>query len=416
MPRPNGPDKHLPEKSPAWVFPRHLRPNSLGWRASSLACKRLREARKEILAVARKDPARAADGVVALAGRIWPALMYVNSSSGSLGNTVDSVLRDLVPLMIAAPWTPAVRHKRLKQLYEDIQEDGVSYLAPIADCWGELCGSQEEARYWIDDFEPMVRMVRAEHEAGTYSHFDGLTMYLSCLLVCGEEAELFGTLDAIGAKIWDYREFGFRALRQLGRHEEALAYAEALREIDPYDGWRVDLACESVLIDLGREDEAFERFAATAHPHTTYLATYRAVAKRYPSRSARSILIHLEQRSEVDSGSWFAAAHAAGERQLALDFAIRGHTAPTTLRRAARKQQTADRDFAQACALLAAREYALGYGYDVLISDASDATHLALELADGEVERKDVRLFLQRLLDAETDRDLVWKAMQKALG
>jgi hypothetical protein len=53
-----------------WQFKWKFRTNTYGWRASSLAISRLKEAAAEIRSVAKFDPVAAGDGVVSLMERI----------------------------------------------------------------------------------------------------------------------------------------------------------------------------------------------------------------------------------------------------------------------------------------------------------------------------------------------------------
>ena len=72
-----------------WQFKRKFRTNAYGWRASSLAIGRLKEAAAEIRSVAKSDPVAAGDGVVSLMERIWPAFQGIDTSSGALGEAVE---------------------------------------------------------------------------------------------------------------------------------------------------------------------------------------------------------------------------------------------------------------------------------------------------------------------------------------
>jgi hypothetical protein len=49
-----------------WTFAARLRAGVYGWKASRLACQRLREAVSEIKKVAKKDPISGAEGAVRL--------------------------------------------------------------------------------------------------------------------------------------------------------------------------------------------------------------------------------------------------------------------------------------------------------------------------------------------------------------
>jgi hypothetical protein len=68
-----------------WQFKARYRANAYGWRGTSLAVSRLKEAVSEIKAVAKSDPVAAGDGVVSLMERIWPAFQDIDTSSGVPG-------------------------------------------------------------------------------------------------------------------------------------------------------------------------------------------------------------------------------------------------------------------------------------------------------------------------------------------
>lgn len=73
-----------------------------------------------IRAVVRTASITAADGVIALAQRIWPALEHIDRSSGALGNAVRRTLEDLLPILIEAQADEKTRAKWLEQLREAI--------------------------------------------------------------------------------------------------------------------------------------------------------------------------------------------------------------------------------------------------------------------------------------------------------
>lgn len=121
-----------------WTFKPGVRAGAYSWKSSAKAIERLKSASSEIRAVARIDPVLAAEGVIALAQRIWPAFEHIDTSSGALGNAVRRTLEELVPVLIEAPADEKTRPKWLEQLREAIEDDGVDYLAPIADCFGQI--------------------------------------------------------------------------------------------------------------------------------------------------------------------------------------------------------------------------------------------------------------------------------------
>ena len=72
-----------PEKY-KWTFPARFRTGAYSWKASRLACQRLREAVSEIKKVTKKDPWLGPESAVRLMEKLWPALEYVDSTSGEL--------------------------------------------------------------------------------------------------------------------------------------------------------------------------------------------------------------------------------------------------------------------------------------------------------------------------------------------
>jgi len=63
-------------------------------------------------------------------------------------------------------------------------------------------------------------------------------------------------------------------------------YAEASRGLNQLDA-AIDAACEKILLDLGRVDEAYEKYALTANGSSTGLTTFRAISKKYPGHDPR---------------------------------------------------------------------------------------------------------------------------------
>src|SRR3989442_3344395 len=63
-----------------------------------------------------------------------------------------------------------------------------------------------------------------------------------------------------------------------------------------------------------------ERYGVSVHQGGTYLATFRAIAKKYPHKSADQILADLVKTTPGDEGKWFAAAKEAGLYDEALEI------------------------------------------------------------------------------------------------
>src|SRR5260370_6752680 len=125
-----------------WTFKPRLRSGAFGWKGSHLACQRLKEAVTEIKKVARVNPVAAGDGVVSLMERIWPAFQGIDTSSGALGAAVYWAQDEVLPIVIEAPPDREIRDKWMERLWQAIENDGVDYLSPVGDRWGELCRSR----------------------------------------------------------------------------------------------------------------------------------------------------------------------------------------------------------------------------------------------------------------------------------
>ena len=70
--------------------------------------------------------------------RLWPALEHIDTSSGALGGAVHRTLDALIPILISAPADVMTRSAWLERLFQAVLDDGVQYLAPVEDHWGEI--------------------------------------------------------------------------------------------------------------------------------------------------------------------------------------------------------------------------------------------------------------------------------------
>lgn len=381
-----------------WVFPARFRARQFGWRASRLACQRLREAVSEIKKVVRKDPVYAADGAVRLMEKLWPALEYVDGSSGALGSAVYRTLQALLPVLIEAPADRKARDRWLDRLWQAKEEDGVGLLEPVGKRWGELCGSTEVADAWADQLITVVRWAWTDPEPGRYFH--GSTACLSCLLAAGRYQELLDLLELDRVPFWSYRCFGVEALLALGKKDEALAYAEASRGLKMSDA-EIDRTCEAILLSCGRDEEAYRRYALTAHSANTYLSRFRKIAKRYPMRDKAEILDDLIASTPGEEGKWFATAKAIGRYDLALELISGSPCDPKTLNRAARDHLESNTTFALGAALASLRWLSEGWGYDITARDVTDPFDLALAAADRLGMKQSVVEDLRRIVAAD---------------
>ena len=93
-------------------------------------------------------------------------------------------------------------------------------------------------------------------------------------------------------KWWHDRHWGVKALAATGKKAEAIRYAEESRGLnDP--GWQIAQAYEAILLSSGLLDEAYRCYAVEANQGTTNMATFRAIARKYPNKLPDQILRDL---------------------------------------------------------------------------------------------------------------------------
>ena len=398
-----------------WAFPARFRAGAYSWKASRLACQRLREAVSEIQNVAKKDPLVGAEGAVRLMEKIWPALEHVDSSSGALGSAVNQTLGDLMPIVVNAPADEKTRDKWLDRLWQAMEDDGVDYLNPLGDHWGELCGSPQVAGRWADELVPTLRSCWSDPNPGGYFH--GATACLSCLLRTGRYAELLDLLELPRYPSWHYRRYGVEALRAMGRKAEAVQYAEASRGLNQPDSV-IDQACEEILVSSGLHEEAYRRYGLSAAVGNSYIARFRSVAKRYPMQDKLQILSDLVATTPGEEGKWFATAKELELYDLALELANRSPCDPKTLTRAARDYLDAEPAFALGSAIAALRWLSEGWGYEVTSVDVLEAYDRAMGAAAKLNRVDDVTERIRQLVEAIDNASVrfVREAVQGRMG
>jgi len=379
-------------KTHEWTFRARFRARAFGWR-SGLAVKRVREAISEITRVARKDPILGAEGAVHFLERVSPAIEHVDSSSGSLGAAVRHAVAALVPLVARVPADDATRDAWLERLWDAFEADQIPYIESLADSWGELCAAPERASRWADRLLGPLAACWSEGRG----YFKGTAACLSSLLAAGRHEELLALLERAPLAWWHYRRYGALALAAVGRTDEALEYAQAplARGDDALDAAAV---CERILLDAGRRDEAYERFAFRANAQGTNLATFRAIAKHYPERDRAALLDDLVRSSPGAEGRWFATARQLGRLELAADLARRSPCDPKTLNRAARDHLGSDPAFALKVALASLHWLNDGHGYEVTSADVHAAYNLATHAADALGKQAETRAWVLRMV------------------
>lgn len=368
-------------KAPAhkWTFRARFRRHAYGWK-SQPAIKRIKEAVSEIKKEARKDPLLAAEGAVLFLEKVSPAIEQVDSSSGAIGTAVNNAIAALVEIIAAAPADDGTRTKWLERLWEAYQDDDIPYLESLGDYWGELCASPEVASHWADELIGTCKMAWSP-DPELRGYFKGTTNCLSALLAAGRHEELLELLDMAPYKMWHYRQYGVKALAAMGRKAEALRYAEEGRGLND-SPVAIARACEEVLLSSGLAGEAYEKYGLVANQAGTYLAWFRAVAKKYPHKAKAEVLADLMAHTPGDEGKWFAAAKSAKLFDEAIELANRTPCSPQTLTRAARDFEEKNPTFALEAGMAALRWLALGYGYEITGADVLAAYSHTMKAAE----------------------------------
>jgi hypothetical protein len=352
-----------------WTFKARFRASAYGWRGSALASKRLNEAVREIRSVAKSDRMLAAEGCVSLMERLWPALEQIDTSSGALGGAVHRTLDELIPILVSAPADVTTRSAWLDRLFQAVMDDGVQYLSPVEDRWGEIAVYPELMAEYAARLQALIRRVWVEERPG--GHVIGTAICLSCLLEAGRYGDLIELLACAPMKWWHWHRFGAEALARQGAWDTAIAYAEGCRSPQGYDR-QIDRFCEDILINSGRANDAYSRYGLRTVTGPTYLGIYRETAKRYPDRDRRQVLLDLiETRGEC--GKWFAAAKEGGLFDVALLCARDFAAEPATLIRATRDFVAREPKFATEVGIVALERLLSGGGHGPEISLIQDA-------------------------------------------
>jgi len=398
-----------------WAFTSRFRARAYGWPGSALAGKRLKEAVSEITAVAKSDRVLAGEGVVSLFERLWPALQDIDTSSGALGGVVHRTLAELIPVLISAPADLPTRSAWLERLFQAVMDDGVQYLAPVEDRWGEIAVYPELMEQYAQRLCRMTQRVWVEESAG--GHVIGTTICLSCLLETGRYDDLVELLACARMRWWHWHRFGAEALARQGMRDAAIAYAEGCRGPDGNHDRRIDRFCEDLLIKSGQIEEAYRRYGPTTVTGPTYLSIYRETIKRYPDRDRRQTLLDLiEARGQ--RGKWFAAAKDAGFLDIALLCARDFTVEPATLVRAARDFAPEQPKFAAEIGLLALHRLLDGSGYDPGVSLIQNAFDHFMEAASRIGAQDWARQQAQELTEGPcaSSRSHLQRALAETLG
>ncbi|MEQ9325285.1 MAG: hypothetical protein RIF41_39325 [Polyangiaceae bacterium] len=388
-------------KAPAhkWTFRARFRRRAFGWK-SQPAITRIKEAVSEIKKAARKDPLLGAEGALLFLEKLSPAIEQVDSSSGAIGTAVNNAIAALVEIIGAAPADEDTRAKWLERLWEAYQNDDIPYLESLGDDWGALCASPEVASRWADELLGTCKMAWSP-DPELRGFFKGTTNCLSALLAAGRHEELLELLEMAPHPMWHYRLYGVKALVAMGRKAEAIRYAEEGRGLND-SPVAIARACEEVLLSSGLKDEAYSRYGLVANEAGTYLAWFRAVAKKYPHKSKAEVLADLVAHTPGEEGKWFAAAKSAKLFDEAIELANRTPCSPQTLTRAARDFEEKNPAFALEAGLAALRWLVEGYGYEITGADVYAAYSHTMKAAERAGVADETHARIRALVSRET--------------
>jgi tetratricopeptide (TPR) repeat protein len=247
-------------------------------------------------------------------------------------------------------------------------------------------------------------------------YFHGTMACFSALLRAGRHEEILALLEKDPFPWWPYRQWGVRALAALGRPDEAIAYAEASRGVND-SPVAIAIACEAILLASGRVEEAYRRYALAATHGTSHLATYRALARKYPQKRPEELLGDLVATTPGDEGKWFATAKELGLFGEAIRLANQAPCDPKTLTRAARDFAGVRPEFAVEAGLAALHWLAEGHGYEITGADVWAAYTHTMKAAEQAGRAGDVRDRIRTLVARETYGErFVTRILGRTLG
>jgi len=386
-------------RTAAWEFTRRFRRGAFGWK-SQPAIQGVKRAVSEIKRVGRRDPVLGAEGAVLFLERVSPALQHVDGSSGAIGTAVNHAIEELVTIIIRAPVGAMVRERWLERLWDAHAADEIPYIERLGDFWGDLCVSPATASAWADRLVPIVEMAWSP-DPERRGFFHGTMACFSALLRAGRHEEIVALLEKDPFPWWTYRQWGVRALAALGRSDEAIRFAEASRGLND-SPVAIAAACEEVLLASGRAEEAYRRYALEATRGTSYLATCRALARKYPQKRPEELLEDLVASTPGDEGKWFATAKEVGLFDEAIRLAKQTPCDPKTLTRAARDFADVRPEFAVEAGLAALHWLVEGYGYEITSADVWAAYTATMKAAEKAGRGGEVLARIRTLVVSET--------------
>ena len=216
--------------------------------------------------------------------------------------------------------------------------------------------------------------------------------------------------------MWHYRKYAVKALAAMGKKAEAIRHAEESRGLND-SPVAIARACQGVLLSSELAEEAYRRYGLEANRAGTYLAWFRAVAKKYPHKELNEILADLVLHTPGEEGKWFAAAKHAKFFDEAIALANRSPCSPQALTRAARDFVEENPPFAVEAGVAALRWLVEGHGYEITNFDVLDAYTHTMKAAENDGRASEVQQRIRDLVAEETLGDrFVTEVLGRELG
>jgi hypothetical protein len=274
------------------------------------------------------------------------------------------------------------------------------------DRWGELCATPEIASRWADRLTDLVQHVNAERRRGQHAFTRADSLCYSALFSAGRHDELIKLIGGDPRPMWRDLLWVGRVKVARGEIDEAIEFmAKSVNAWTPIAG--LARFAEGVLLNVGRRSEAYEKYALEANRSTTYLATFRLIAGKYPEVDPDRLLSDLIATTPGQEGKWFATAKTLKRLELAMQLAWKSPCDPKTLIRAARDGIAKSPTFAGEVALAALHWICQGRGYELTTLDVQMAYRLAQEAGDALGQSDRVALRIQTML-RPTTRETRW--------
>lgn len=389
-------------KKHTWEFTRYFRAGVYKWNGTALASKRIKAAVGEINNVAKKDSVLAAEGAVKFIEKCWRAIEQIDSSSGAIGCAVNNALYDIAGLFGSAELPVKERLKLIERIWESWQEEGYGYYDVLSELWPKLCKDHEVMTCWADEFLPVVQHVFSSTEPRGF--FKGTRPCLACLFETGRYDEIIEMLKNKERLQFDYRKFEVMIAAARGNIEGALEVLDGYLYNQYTSPYAVARLGEELLIQNGRIEEAYRRYAFKTSYHATGLAMLSAMCKKYPKISPQRVLNDLIDADPGNERRYFAAARKIGMIELAIEIAEKYDVEPKTLTTASKDYAERDPDLALRFGLLALQRYADGFGYEPHYDDVQRC-HDSVCAAAARAGKRDMVAEKLRIL-ADNDKSI----------